>query len=194
MSRFEVQFLAPLPLTDMPTYQRCTEDVADLAAGVMHQNECFNPIIEAKVTIDYMFAFGRRDDETGELLGQAITHNGCRALALTRVMPLKHRAAGRADVEILIDHNHWSEISREQKSALLDHELWHISLREDEGGLKRDDLGRPIVRIRPHDFEFGWFKGPAFRHGAASFEQQQAKVIMDQSGQLFWPDLVPVHA
>ena len=56
-------------------------------------------------------------------------------------------------------------------------------------GLKRDDLGRPILQLRMHDFEVGWFKEIAARHGEASQERQQAHAVMQDSGQYFWPDI-----
>jgi hypothetical protein len=53
-----------------------------------------------------------------------------------------------------------------------------------------DDLGRPKLRMRKHDINFGWFNQVAKRHGSASQERIQARMILDEAGQFYWPDLV----
>lgn len=52
--------------------------------------------------------------------------------------------------------------------------------------MKRDDLGRPVLKIRLHDQQHGWFDEIARRHGDASIEVQQAKAFADSSGQTYF--------
>ena len=51
------------------------------------------------------------------------------------------------------------------------------------------DLGRPELKLRKHDHEFGWFERVAQRHGAHSQERIQAARMMDSSGQAYWPEI-----
>lgn len=174
----------------MPTYQRCTPAVAEMANEILCEFDTHKPLLDTKVKIDFCFAFGDRDEKTGEVKGDAITKNGVKCLGLARKLPLKDRAMGRGDAEITLDHDHWCQCSPAEQRALLDHELHHLCVKIDKRGLVRDDLGRPEITIRPHDYDFGWFRIIAQRHKEASIEQQQAEKMMNTDGQLFWPDLV----
>jgi hypothetical protein len=55
--------------------------------------------------------------------------------------------------------------------------------------LKTDALGRPKLVLRDHDVQVGFFAVIAKRHGMASQECIQSKIIMDAYGQLLWPSL-----
>lgn len=50
----------------------------------------------------------------------------------------------------------------------------------------KPDLGRPVLKIRLHDQQHGWFDEIARRHGDASIEVQQAKAFADSSGQTYF--------
>lgn len=169
----------------MSTFQKCDSSVTDLAQGVMKRYECFAPLIDRKVRIDFMFAFGQRDETTGDLVSDALKKNGVKALGITRKIPLKDRAKGLGDAEVCLDGDWWPEHDTEEQQALIDHELYHIAVTP-----KNDDLGRPILKLRKHDFEMGWFAAVAERHGAFSQERQQAGIIMQTVGQLFWPEIM----
>jgi hypothetical protein len=49
-----------------------------------------------------------------------------------------------------------------------------------------DALDRPKLAMRKHDHQFGWFDEVAQRHGEASPEVRQARVLMEKSGQLYF--------
>lgn len=173
----------------MPTtYQRCPDYVNEIAAGILLEFNTHGPLVQTKVTIDYVFAFPALD-ENGVPQGDALTKNGFKCLGLCRIIPLKDRALGRCDAEISIDGNWWEQASDEERAALLDHELHHISVREKDGVLLTDDLRRPLLKLRKHDVEIGWFDVIAARHGAASLERIQAKKIVDEHGQFYWPEM-----
>lgn len=172
----------------MPTYQKADEEVEEIAKGILERFESHAPLVEAEVKFDFIFAFPTLNDE-GEPTGDAIKKNGVKALGLCRIINLKDRTMGRGDVEILIDHPWWEDATDEQREALLDHELHHASVKLKNGVVQRDDLQRPLIKLRKHDIEIGWFDIIALRHGAASLERTQAKSLADEVGQLYWPDL-----
>jgi len=134
------------------------------------------------VKIDYVFAFPDLDETTGEPINFALTKGGLKALGIARKIPLKDRAMGRGDAEISLDGYWWQHTDEEEQRALLDHELTHIF-----ATAKRDDLGRPIIKLRKHDVEFGWFNCVAARHGEFSQERIQAASMMEIQGQFYWP-------
>lgn len=173
----------------MSTYQRCPLAINQIANELLCEFDTHKPLLDAKVKIDFVFAYGDRNEKTGEMLSDAIVKNGVKALGLARKLPLKDRAMGRGDAEITLDHDHWEKISESDRRALLDHELHHLSVKIDKRGLVRDDLGRPVLTIRDHDYDFGWFRVIAERHEKASIERIQAALILEADGQLFWPAL-----
>lgn len=176
----------------MSIYQRCDQSVNDLASEILFEFETHKPLIAAKVTVDYVFAFAPCDEKTGEPTGPALTLGGYPCLGICRKISLKDRALGRADAEISLDGDWWKNASREEKKALLDHELHHLSIKIDKRGIVKDDLGRPKIEIRKHDFDFGWFKIIAERHGAHSIERMQAARLVVEAGQYLFPDFVKI--
>lgn len=136
------------------------------------------PLHENGVKVDILLAKGPTDED-GENIGPAVKHHGRTCYAKVRIIGLKDRAAGRGDAEIILDGDHCDTWSQEQAEAILDHELTHLELQTfEDGALKRDDLDRPKLRIRPHDREFGWFDSVARRHGQHAVEVQQAQEML----------------
>ena len=175
----------------MPTFSKCDKDVNDLADELLRKYETHAPVLKLEVKIDFVFAFADTNDK-GVETNNALSKNGIKALGITRKIPLKDRVLGRGDAEIALDGGWWQKASAEEQAAVLDHELHHIAVKTDKvGNPQFDDIGRPQIQLRRHDFEYGWFKCIAERHGAASIERQQAKSLMDNAGQWFWPDVAP---
>lgn len=172
----------------MPTFSKAPQNVEDLALAILEEFETHKPVLAAGVKIDYVFAFADVDPDTGEKINNAITSRGFRSLGQTRKMPLKDRAMGRGDAEIVLDADHWNEINDSERKALLDHELHHLEVRIDERGVLLDDLQRPLLRLRKHDVEVGWFREIAARHNHHSIERIQAAQIVEESGQYFFPE------
>ena len=148
----------------MPTsYHECPQQIADMAHGLRRKNH--SELEEADVTICYLWA---RNDT-----GPAITYRGWPAKALVRINNLRDRVAGLADATILIDEELFSEMTDASQLSLLDHELHHLEVRRDkEGAVAVDDVNRPKLRIRPHDFNLGGFHLMADRWGKESHEAQ----------------------
>lgn len=173
----------------MATFRKCDQPVSDMANAILTRFESHKPILNARVRIDYVFAYGERDDE-GNLISRALVKGGVPALGITRKLPLKDRAMGRGDAEIALDHDHWSTLTEAQQEALLDHELHHIQVKTNKSGVaKTDDLNRPLLTLRKHDVEVGWFNVIAERHQHNSTERIQAAQVMEAAGQLYWPAL-----
>jgi hypothetical protein len=167
------------------TYEKADSEVADCLAVLIGK---FHPhlLTPKKVTIDVVMVHAPVD-EAGEPTGPAITRNGVACAGLAKIIGLKERTLGLSDGQILVDGDRWPHMSEESRLALLDHELQHFDLKRDKHDKARtDDLGRPLLAMRKHDYDFGWFDVIALRHGAASFEVQQAKRVIDETGQLYF--------
>lgn len=174
----------------MTRYERAGDEVVVL---VMERMEAWEPnLYEAGVSLDVLMAYAKRN-EAGEVERPAILRNGHQVLGMVRIMRAKDRAAGRADAELVLDGDHWGEISAEEREALVDHELHHLQpvTEKDGHGHKVDDLGRPKLSIRHHDFEFGGFHVIAQRHGEAAAEVQAVREGLGEHAQLYLPGFVP---
>jgi hypothetical protein len=140
------------------------------------------------VTIAPLFVF---DSEESSL--SVLKHGGYWAAATMRITPLKDRALGIADAQIVIDRACWAKYSARQRNALVDHELTHLTRKIDKetGEMVTDALDRPKLILRKHDHQFGWFDEVAQRHGEASIEVQQARRLVEISGQLYFDFSAP---
>lgn len=161
-----------------------------MANTLLFEFDTHMPLINAKTTIDFVFAYSEKDEKTGNPINDALTHNGYKVIGIAKAVPLKDRALGRSDAEIALDGDWWGDATDQQQRALLDHELHHLEVKIDKRGIVKDDLGRAVIKIRKHDYDFGWFNIIAKRHGGASIERAQANDILNQNGQLYWPSLV----
>lgn len=162
----------------MKTFSQTSEDVLISQEQMTraHHEEL------SKVNVGTLFIY---DDEEPN---QVLMHQGYRAAAMVRVCSLRERASGTADAMIIIDRACWLEMSKPQRDALIDHELMHLELVEDEqtGKTKFDAIGRPKLRTRKHDHQFGWFDAVALRHKEASIEVSQARQLIASTGQLYF--------
>lgn len=181
----------------MPTYALCSnidDSVEVMAARLLRQFETHAPLLDAKVRIDYVFAYPDVD-ENGIPVNDALKHHGVKALGIAKIIPCDRRAKGEADAEIKLDGKWWESVDDPEREAVLDHELHHLNPvadgKDTEGRtvFKKDSNGRPKLRMRKHDIDIGWFNIIAQRHGAVSIERKQAAQIMEQCGQLYWPEL-----
>ena len=168
----------------MSTYKNAPAEVLDIADELMARYESHASLSDKHVKIDFLFAFAARDEVTGEISGDALTHGGIKALGIARKLGAKDRAKGLGDAEICLDGDWWETHDREEQEALLDHELHHLCATN-----KVDDLGRPIIKLRKHDYQFGWFTVIAERHGVHSQERKQAASIMEIAGQFYFPEM-----
>jgi hypothetical protein len=172
----------------MPTFQPAGADIVQLASAILCEFASHKPLLDARVRVDYVMAFADIGKD-GHPKNFALMHHGVRAYGLARLIGLKDRVMGRGDAEISLDGDFWAKGRPEIQRALLDHELHHLEPKLKNGGFVRDDIGRPELILRRHDFQFGWFTTIAQRHGAFSMERLQAKTIVDAAGQYYFPEL-----
>ena len=100
---------------------------------------------------------------------------------------LKDRAKGQGDAEIIIDEIWWQDASEQAREALIDHELYHLEVKTDKNNHPaKDDLDRPKLLMRKHDYQFGWFNAIASRHAEHSVEVYQATNLFDEAGQTYF--------
>lgn len=149
----------------MPTiYEKCDEDAPQFKAmkAMMHKYHC--DLEKAGVTIDILLA-------TNDEGKSAVKLHGWPCFATIKVMSYKDRVAGSADARMTIDLDKWSELHEDQRNALIDHELEHLELVLDKvNNVKTDDIGRPKMRCKPHDYELSGFASVVQRHKDASIE------------------------
>lgn len=169
----------------MPSYKKATHECREMVQSILAEFETHRPTVDAGVKLDLLFAFPDFDETTGEPINDALKKNGVKALGITRIVNLKDRTKGLGDAEICLDGYWWERADESEQRALLDHELHHIVPTK-----KVDDLGRPKLKLRKHDVEFGWFATIAQRHGVHSQERKQAASMVEVYGQFFFPEII----
>lgn len=174
------------------TYEKCPKAIYEMADKILKEFATHEPLVKAGVKIDFVFARAELDEKTNKPIGHAVVKKGMWVKGEAKKIGLRDRALGKADCEVMLDGDWWEQAGEDEQRALLDHELHHFAVKIDERGLVLDDLGRPVIQLRYHDFECGFFKVIAERHGMASQERQIAAEVMCNMGQYFWPGLAPL--
>ena len=154
----------------MSWYSIANEEVNLTIQKVMKENH--GELHAAGVTITALIA---RSEE-----GPALKVGGKEALGCIRVTKLTERTLGLGDALMILDGESMIAWSSKRLQAVIDHELRHLMLAKNKrtGEIQLDDEGRPKLRIRPHDFEFGWFARTAELYGEESYEVSQAREIV----------------
>jgi len=162
-------------------YERADEPVFAWVAELVKK---YHPdLVSAGVSIDVLMV--EHDDPDNE--NPAISHRGYPAAAQVRAVPVKDRAGGRRDAEILVDKRLFKTLPEKRKQALLDHELQHLQpVLGKEQRPKLDGAGRPRLKLRRHDRQLGWFDAIVRRHGEAAPEKVQARALLQEAGQLYF--------
>jgi hypothetical protein len=161
------------------TYEVCGNDVQKLLSKAMSE---YHPDLAAhKVTVQAVFA---RNYDKEQNPVPAVKMHGHPAAAKISVTSLQDRARGLADAKLLIDGNKWEHLSQETRIALLDHELEHLI-----AGEERDDLGRPKLQTRHHDYLLAGFESILQRHGNKAIEHREMTNFQTEYGQLFLPGI-----
>ncbi len=167
----------------MSTYRQADKEVEHLATGLLKYY--YPALVLVEVSIEYLFAHAKIDEQTGEAQGPAIKHQGWPACATVKINSLKDRAAGCRDARIVVDGDEWPHWSKERRLAILHHELHHLELKlDDEGQVRSDDLGRPLLKLKPHDFQMGGFYQIVKLHWAQAVEGQAVALAARELRQL----------
>lgn len=156
----------------MKSYTICPKAVSDRSAALLKKH--FPQHHKLGVTVEHLFV-----SHDGE--GPALKHAGYPAAGVIRKTSTKERAAGRADAEMVLDYEHFQTLSPRQQDALLHHELYHLALDLDAKtkAPKADAAGRPVLKLRKHDHQFGWFDETARLYGPDSGEVRQARSLLE---------------
>lgn len=163
----------------MKIYTPASSEVRDLIAELVDKS--YPDIASLTTSFDLLFV-----ETTGD--GPALSCRGCPAYAVIRIVGSRERAKGAKDVEICIDKFHYANLADRTQRALLDHELFHLEPKTDKtGAFAVDQNRRPKFKMRKHDREFGWFDEIARRHGIHSIEVLQAKKIIADTAELYFP-------
>jgi hypothetical protein len=161
----------------MSTYNLADSETYDLLADALTQFH--GAKADAGIPIKIIMAHPPKD-EAGDATGPAIRVKGFPAVACIRILSLKDRVAYGVAAEMQLDADHWDESANEERIAILDHELTHLELKVNEdGSVKRDDAGMPLLRKREHDREYGFFDVVAHRHGEFSEEVKQCRAFLE---------------
>ncbi len=165
------------------TFEKADNETKRLLVEMMRR---FHPeITDAGVTIDVLFA-NNFDEDANENL-PALKLHGYGAAAIIKIVPLQQRALGHGDALLTIDGYSWGRFNAPERLALLDHELEHIELVLGDGGeVKLDDMKRPRIRLKLHDWNLQGFDAIAKRHGEDALEVQAVRACRDKSGQMRW--------
>ena len=141
-------------------------------------------LVTHDVKVDLMVVFDEID-AYGEPSGACLKFHGTPAYAIVKIVAQEFRARGLGDCTITIDGDRWNLVEPQTQLALLDHELTHVDLVFKDNVLVRDQLERPKLRLRHHDFTHGWFTEVVERHGKFSIEHIQAQEFIKSSGQTY---------
>lgn len=153
----------------MPTYTVADPEVDNIGAGLV--KSVIEELREAEVTVLYLFANSGENDDGPPLKAPG----GWPALAKIKVNSLRDRVSGLADATCMIDQRRWEEMEEKERKSLLHHELLHLQVQVKDGKIRRDDAGRPKLRLRLHDFQIGGFDEIVERYGDAAAESQSIR-------------------
>lgn len=151
----------------MPTYERADEDVVELVNELIERYH--GDLHREDVRVDVLMAAAKRD-KNGKPKGPALKLGGYPCLGTIKITSLQQRVLGMGDAVMTLDGDRWPNLAQPQREALIDHELTHLALPDGDEADPTDDYGRPKLKIRIHDHQFGWFNGVVRRHGVQSFE------------------------
>jgi hypothetical protein len=171
-------------------YEPCDDEVTDMISDVLkryHRERLkVANVADAFIRVGAIFYLAKRN-EKGELTGPPLRLHGYQCAATIKVQSLKNRAQGLPDATICIDGDWWKDAPQKTRIATIDHELEHLErvLDKTSAGVD-DDLGRPRLTVRLHDWQLGGFRVIAERHREHALEMQMAQKFADEHGQLLF--------
>jgi len=163
------------------TFEQADDKTKRLVTQV--RNEHHPGLRDNALTIDVLMV-ADIDEESGEV-SPALKAHGYPAAATIAIVPLNRRALGQADALLTIDTATWQGLGAAEQTALVDHELTHLQIKRRDNAVVRDDLGRPKLAMRLHDWQLGGFVDVARRHGESAIEVRAARACTSK-GQYFW--------
>lgn len=165
------------------TYEPVDPETEALIAKVRKEHHCV--LENCGVTIGALFV--AKESKEGDAQ-PALRRHGFPVAAQIQITSLADRVRGVADAKLTIDRFVWDRLPAASRLALIDHELAHLLTVDGDDEQGRDDIGRPKLRIRPHDYELTGFTDVAERHGEASMEVRSLRAFRHEQLPLFCPD------
>lgn len=162
------------------TFDKGDEEINTRIAAVIKDH--FPDLLDARVNIKVLFA---TSDEP-----PAIKHGGYAADAMIRINNLKERTLGNGDALMIVDKRAYDELTSErQRDGLMHHELHHLIVKRDKesGAILRDDLNRPRLGMRKHDYQIGFFRETARVFGKDAPEVLTCRWMVETGGELLFP-------
>lgn len=161
-------------------YEQAESDVHDLAADIIDR---FHPDLrttEKQPGVRLCILMASNDEDSED---PPVKLHGYPCYAVVSIIPYKQRVDKRADVEIIIDASHWEDLPEQRRRALLDHEITHVEVVRDKFGfIKTDDLGRPKLAMKLHDWQIGGFRVICQRYGEDAIDVIEATKFADTFG------------
>lgn len=163
-------------------YEQARPEVHEMAADILRIHHPHLKLGDGD-PVKICILMASNDGEEGSRGEPAVKCHGYPAQAVISIIPYKQRVDKRADAEIIIDEANWVDLTEPQQRALLDHEITHLEMQSDESGfVKTDDIGRPKLKLRLHDFQLGGFRTIARRYGADAPEVKLATDFQEKFG------------
>lgn len=166
----------------MNRYTAAGLDVARRAKRLLKKQSYHEPLLKARVRIDYVFA----ESVDGED-GDPVKVGGYPATAATSIVPQKFRINKGADARITIDKAQWNDLTERQKDATLDEQLYHLVPIINESTVATDGNDRPRLRLRKYDFRICGFSVIAKEHGEHSQEVIASRALVEHAADVFLP-------
>ncbi len=173
------------------TYVEANPDIYLLVSEVMSKHFSVLASVDPCLEIEILLA----EDDKGK---PAIRAHGHACAGKIKLVKPEDRAAdqGVPDIRIFLDGRRWEKLSARRRQALLHHELSHIALRLDKrsGEVKRDDYGRPRLRLKLDDWLLTGFRATAEIFGEDALEVQSLRKVAEvlQQPSLPFGDASPV--
>lgn len=165
----------------MIEYLEADQEVHDLLHRVMAEYFPGLANMEPVLVVDIRMAV---DDK-----GKRLRHHGHPVGAMIKVVSQEERAAGGADVRVVIDRRSWVDRNERQRTALLHHELTHVKPKRNKKTflLVLDPYGRPKIGMRLDDWMLTGFVETARIFGEDSIERRSLEVVAATLSQMELP-------
>lgn len=166
-------------------FEKCPEDVVKVMEDLI--SKYYGDLAEVKLKVDLLFVHAPSPKD-GEEKAPALKHHGYQAAAIVKINSLEQRVKGAGDVTIIIDGDEWPHWSERRQQAVLHHEINHVVIKRDaDGNVLSDDIGRPRVKLKLHDWELGGFACIAEKYGDDAPEKEAMNHVANEYRQLLFP-------
>jgi hypothetical protein len=158
------------------TYKRAGVKVETMSANILakYHRQLHDVGIRADIVLVNAGA-----DKLG-MAKPALKVHGRTCAATVTITKVLQRILNVADVIIQIDEQIWKAVDAATQRSILDHEFEHVQLDYDKkGNVQIDAADRPLLKIKPHDADFGIFQSIVKRHGDAAIDTQHIKSLFE---------------